>query len=662
MKKLELVSSFKPQGDQPQAIEKLVKGLKKGVHGQVLLGATGTGKTFTMANVISQMQRPALIMCHNKTLAAQLASEFQEFFPNNVVCYFVSYYDYYQPEAYVARTDTYIEKETSINEEIEKYRHAATQSLISRNDVIIIASVSAIYGLGDSKLYKSLSMTFTVGEEHIRNVLLRSLTDLQYRRSMGEFKQGMFHVLGDTLEIFPPGGDEVYRLEFFGDELERIEKSDGFTGEVFEEMQSVEIFPASHNVTTKERITDALPEMKKEMEKRHAFFLKEGMIVQAERIKTRTEYDIEMMRETGYTTGIENYVRYLNKSEKGAPPPTLMDYFPKDFLVFIDESHMTVPQIRGMYNGNLARKKNLIDHGFRLPSAYDNRPLQYSEYESYLKNVVFVSATPQEYECEYSNNTIVEQVIRPTGLLDPIIEMRDKEEEVKDVLKEIAIRVKKNERVLITTTTKALAEKMAIHLEENDIAAKYLHSEVDTFDRVEILKELRLGSRRDGIDVVVGINLLREGLDLPEVSLVAVFDADKEGFLRSRDALIQITGRAARNSEGRVIFYTRKNEDGAFHITKAMGKCLDETSRRRDIQMAYNEKHGIIPTTIIKEIHNLTERTDRDSKYEFGNMKKSEIKRLKQELEDKMEIAIGNLEFEKAADLRDQLTAVETQL
>ena len=668
MSKFQLVSKYSPKGDQPTAIKYLVDGLEKDKKGQVLLGATGTGKTFTMANIINETQRPALIMCHNKTLAAQLCSEFQQFFPNNAVCYFVSYYDYYQPEAYVAKTDTYIEKETSINEEIDKYRHAATHSLMTRDDVIIIASVSAIYGLGDSSVYTDLSIDLKVGEEYTREVLLRRLTDLQYSRAMGQFKQGMFNVLGDTLEIFPPSGDNVLRLDFFGDELEKIEECDGFTGEVLQEIAEVKIFPSSHNVTTKDRIEKAIPLIKEELEQRYKFFLDAGMIAHAERIKTRTEYDIEMLRETGYCSGIENYVRFLNGAKEGEAPPTLMDYFPDDFLMFIDESHITVPQIRGMFNGNLARKKNLVDFGFRLPSAFDNRPLQFTEFEKYMKSTVFVSATPQEYEFKYSDDAVVEQIIRPTGLLDPKIEVRDSRYQIDDIYEEVKKRVKKGERALITTTTKKLAEKLADYLEEHGVKAKYLHSEVDTFDRVEILRQLRLGSQREGIDVIVGINLLREGLDLPEVSLVGILDADKEGFLRSRDALLQIVGRAARNVDGTVLMYAHQNEStGEFKITKAMRACIDETERRREKQHAYNVEHGMTPQAIIKEIHDIGGDGGKDQvgstvQYDAGTVPKEEMKRLIKEYEDQLEIAAQNLEFEKAAELRDQIEVLNREL
>jgi excinuclease ABC subunit B len=652
-----LKTKFDPKGDQVKAIKSLVKGVRNREKGQVLLGATGTGKTFTMANIINETQKPALIMCHNKTLAAQLTTEFQEFFPDNAVCYFVSYYDYYQPEAYVSKTDTYIEKETSINEEIEKYRHLTTSSLLTRKDVIIIASVSAIYGLGDKEAYLKNSVNIKRGDSYLRNVLLRRLTDIQYTRSIGEFKRGMFNVLGDTVEIYPPDKDIIFRLEFFGDELEKIEELDAFTGELLLEKEKIEIFPASHTVTDKEKIEKAVPLIRKDLELRYKFFLDNGMRLEAERIKTRTEYDIEMLLETGYTNGIENYIRYLNNNQKaGDPPPTLLDYFPQDFLMFIDESHITVPQIGGMFNGNYIRKKNLVDHGFRLPSAFDNRPLKFNEFEKYLKNTVFVSATPRQYEYDFSNNKVVEQIIRPTGLLDPKIEVRDSMSQVEDVLEEINLRIKKNERVLITTTTKKLAEKMSDYLMENDIKAQYLHSEIDTLDRVEILKSLRFGGENQGIDVIVGINLLREGLDLPEVSLVAVFDADKEGFLRSRDALIQVSGRAARNAEGKVIFYARKKDEKNLNITKAMKECINETERRREVQIAYNKKHNIVPQTIKKDIVPLRkEKAKLDLTNKSKKLNEKDLRKLKETLIDKMNLAVSNLEFEKAAELRDEI-------
>ncbi|HPO05804.1 MAG TPA: excinuclease ABC subunit UvrB, partial [Candidatus Gracilibacteria bacterium] len=560
----------------------------------------------------------------------------------------------------------YIEKETSINEEIEKYRHAATQSLLTRKDVIIVASVSAIYGLGDVNTYRQMAIELKVGERYTREVLMRHLVDLQFTRSLGEFKQGMFSVLGDILEIFPPSGDNILRLEFFGDELESIEEADGFTGEVYQKLASVSIFPASHNVTTKDRIELALPQIRADMEERYNFFMEQKQFAFAERIKMRTEYDMEMLHETGYCNGIENYLRYLNQSAPGSPPATLLNYFPEDMLMFIDESHITVPQVRGMFNGNLARKKNLIDYGFRLPSAYDNRPLHFTEFEKFMKQVVFVSATPQEYEFNFSQNQIAEQIIRPTGLLDPEIEVRDSSYQVDDILEQVLNRIELNERVLITTTTKKLAEKLAEYLTEHNIAAKYLHSEIDTFDRVEILRLLRLGSRQGGIDVVVGINLLREGLDLPEVSLIGVLDADKEGFLRSRDALIQIVGRAARNVHGKVIMYARKQSDGTLHITKAMQACMEETNRRRAIQHQYNLDHGLTPQPIIKEIKMLEGESStiklEQKTYEADKLPVHEINRMMKELNNQMDLAAKNWEFEKAADLRDQIEVLEKYL
>jgi len=664
--KFQLQSKFKPQGDQPTAIKGLVEGLNNKEKGQVLLGATGTGKTFTMANIIAETQRPALIMCHNKTLAAQLASEFQSFFPNNAVAYFVSYYDYYQPEVYIANTDTYIEKETSINEEIDKHRHAATHSLMTRDDVIIVASVSAIYGLGDVKHYHELAVHLQQGQEYTRDSILKDLNNIQYLRALGEFKRGMFNVLGDVVEIYPPSGDNIYRLEFFGDELERIEEADAFTGESLGEVKEVYVYPASHAVTTRETIDRAIPHIMKDMEERYTFFMKNGMVAQAERIKTRTEYDIEMLRETGYCSGIENYVRYLNNSETDMPPQTLLDYFPKDFLMFIDESHMTIPQIRGMFNGNFIRKENLIKHGFRLPSAYDNRPLKFEEFEKYMKSSIFVSATPKDYEFEYSKNKMVEQIIRPTGLLDPKIILKDSATEVEDVVSEIKKRIKKNERVLITTVTKKMAEKMSTYLEENNIKSKYLHSEVDTLDRVEVLRELRLGGENKGIDVVVGVNLLREGLDLPEVSLVAVFDADKAGFLRSRDALIQVAGRAARHLDGTVIFYSRYNETTKkLNITPAMKDCIDETKRRREIQDKFNKDRGVTPQAIKKAISDIAEsrptQATSNKKYDKYKLNKEHLETLLQDLNNQMEIAIENMEFEKAAELRDEIDMLKDQ-
>ena len=553
------------------------------------MGVTGSGKTFSMANIVQQVQKPTLVLAHNKTLAAQLCSEFQEFFPDNAVSYFVSYYDYYQPEAYLPATDTYIEKDSSINEEIDKLRHAATHNLLTRKDVLIVASVSAIYGLGDVSMYENLAVELKVGDMVKRDKLLRKLTDLQYSRSHLEFKQGMFHVLGDTVEIFPPSSDNVYRIEFFGDDLDAISEADSFTGEIIQEMQSVKIFPAKHNVTTQEAVKKAVGQIREDLEVRYQELKKMGKELEAQRLLTRTEYDIEMMLETGYCSGIENYVRYLNSREPGEQPATLIDYFPDDFMMFIDESHMTIPQLNAMHNGNLKRKTTLVEHGFRLPSCLDNRPLKFSEFEAHVNKVVYISATPAQYEKEHSGKNIVEQIIRPTGLVDPVVEVRPTKHQIDDLLEEVRKTLAKGERVLITTLTKKSAEKLTDYLVEADLKAKYLHSEVDTLERIEILRDLRLGE----IDIIVGINLLREGLDLPEVSLICILDADKQGFLRSRDALIQTIGRAARNVNGHVVMY-------GDQMTDAMKAAISETERRRSIQMEYNEKHGITPQTIIK--------------------------------------------------------------
>ncbi|MFH1012370.1 MAG: excinuclease ABC subunit UvrB [Candidatus Peregrinibacteria bacterium] len=641
-----LVSKFKPTGDQPQAITKLVKGINAGTQHQTLLGVTGSGKTFTMANVVAQIQKPTLVMSHNKTLAAQLCSEFQDYFPDNAVSYFVSYYDYYQPEAYIAKTDTYIEKDASINEEIDKLRHMATHHLLTRKDVLIVASVSAIYGLGDVSSYQDLAIEVKVGEVVKRDKLLRQLTDLQYRRSHMEFKQGMFHVLGDTVEIIPPSSDNMVRLEFFGDEVQAMQEADSFTGELIRDLESVKIFPAKHNVTTKEAIARSVEQIRKDLDTRYDELLGMGKQVEAQRLRTRTEYDIEMMLETGYCSGIENYVRYLNNRQPGEPSATLLEYFPDDFLMFIDESHMSIPQIGGMYNGNYQRKTSLVEHGFRLPSAHDNRPLKFEEFEDYMRRVVYISATPGKYEYAHTKKAdIVEQIIRPTGLVDPPVTVRPTEHQIDDLLAEIQKVLKRKERVLITTLTKKSAEKLSDFLLEADYKAKYLHSEVETLERIEILRDLRLGN----IDIVVGINLLREGLDLPEVSLVAILDADKEGFLRSRDALIQTIGRTARNVNGQVIMYGDK-------MTAAMKGAMEETERRRKIQIAYNKKHGITPKTIEKAIHDIAQASHKPRKrYEKTEVPREELDRLIHELAAQMELASENLEFEKAAELRDQI-------
>lgn len=647
-----LRSNYKPAGDQPAAIEKLLKGISKGEKHQTLLGVTGSGKTFTLANVINEIQRPTLILSHNKTLAAQLCSEFKEFFPDNAVSYFVSYYDYYQPEAYIAKTDTYIEKDSSINEEIDKHRHAATHNLLTRKDVLVIASVSAIYGLGDVSMYENLAIDLKVGDVVKRDKLLRKLTDLQYSRSQADFKPGMFHVLGDVVEIIPPSSDNLIRIEFFGDEIDAMQEADSFTGELVQEIKEVKIFPAKHNVTTKEAIEKAVDEIRADLKEREDQFLKMGKLVEAERIKTRTEYDIEMMLETGYCSGIENYVRYLNNRESGEQPATLLDYFPDNSLFMIDESHITIPQIGGMFNGNYSRKTNLIEHGFRLPSSQDNRPLKFAEFEQHVNQAVYVSATPGKYEFLHTTKkNIVEQIIRPTGLIDPPIEVRPTEHQIDDLMEEVRIVIERKERALITTLTKRSAEKLTDYLLEADMKVKYLHSDVDTMERIEILRALRTGE----IDIIVGINLLREGLDLPEVSLVTILDADKEGFLRSRDALIQTVGRTARNVNGKVIMYADK-------MTAAMKGAISETDRRRKIQIAHNEKHGITPKSIQKKIHDIQDGTHAPKKkYKKSDIPMEELPRLIAELNNKMDIAAQNLEFEKAAELRDQIEALEEE-
>lgn len=656
-KGFELVSEFEPQGDQPQAIVELVEGIRQGKRHQTLLGATGTGKTFTIAQTIAKLNRPTLVIAHNKTLAAQLASEFKEFFPNNSVDYFVSYYDYYQPEAYIPSSDTYIEKDSSINEEIDKLRHSATSSLFERRDVIIVASVSCIYGLGSPIEYSNMLLSLRVGMEKSRKEILSRLVDIQYQRNDLNFVRGTFRVRGDVIEIFPASKDQhAMRIELFGDEVERITEIDVLTGELIGERDHVAIFPASHFVTREETMRVALVNIERELEERLAELREQGKLLEAQRLEQRTRYDIEMMKEVGFCSGIENYSGPLTFREAGATPYTLLDYFPDDMLVVIDESHVTLPQIRAMYNGDRARKTVLVEHGFRLPSALDNRPLQFEEFEKKTKQLVYVSATPGPYEIEHTEGDMVQQIIRPTGLLDPIIEVRPTKGQIDDLIGEIRDRVEKDERVLVTTLTKKMAEDLTDYFKEVGIKVRYMHSDIKTLERMAILRDLRLGT----FHVLIGINLLREGLDLPEVSLVAILDADKEGFLRSERSLIQTIGRAARNSEGKVIMYGDK-------ITDSMDKAIKETERRRAIQVAYNEEHGITPQTIRKKIREVIEATkvaEAKSDYLTGGaekMSKRERQSLMQRLEAEMKDAAKNLQFERAAELRDALLELKAE-
>ncbi len=658
MDRFQLVSEFAPSGDQPTAIDELVEGVLQGKRHLTLLGATGTGKTFTAAQVIAKVNKPTLIMAHNKTLAAQLAAEFKEFFPHNAVEYFVSYYDYYQPEAYIPQSDTYIEKDSSINDEIDKLRHSATSSLFERRDVIIVASVSCIYGLGSPEEYRELLLSLRVGMEKGRDEVLHRLVDIQYDRNDINFTRGTFRVRGDVLEIFPASNSErAIRVEFFGDEIERITEIDVLTGEIIGQRDHVAIFPASHYVTREEKMKRAIANIERELEERLAVFREAGKLLEAQRLEQRTRYDIEMMMEMGFCSGIENYSRHLTGLPEGHPPYTLIDYFPDDFLLIMDESHMTLPQVRGMYNGDRARKDVLVEHGFRLPSARDNRPLQFSEFEQKIKQAIYVSATPGPYEMEHCP-TFVQQVIRPTGLVDPTIDVRPIKGQIDDLIGEIRTTIAKNERVLVTTLTKKMSEDLTDYLKEIGIKVRYLHSDIKTIERMQILRSLRLGE----FDVLIGINLLREGLDLPEVSLVAILDADKEGFLRNERSLIQTIGRAARNAEGRVIMYADK-------VTDSMAAAIRETERRRGIQIAYNEKHGITPQTIKKAVRDVIEATrvaeekaDYLPQAEFKKMSKKDRLLVIERMEEEMKEAARSLLFERAAELRDLILELKAEL
>lgn len=655
-KKFILSSEYKPTGDQPNAIAQLKKGLDAGEREQTLLGVTGSGKTFTMANLIVDQQVPTLVLAHNKTLAAQLYSEFKAFFPDNEVHYFVSYFDFYQPEAYITSSDTYIEKDSRINEEIDRLRHAATSALLTHRDTIIIASVSCIYGIGSPESYSEMSITVKKGEHRQQDKFIRLLTDIQYQRNDVDFHRGTFRVKGDVVDVFPSGSDVAYRIEFFGDEVDRITRIDPLTGEILGEPVSFTIFPSSHYVTPKQKMERAIEGIKKEFEQRLDFFEKHDRLLEAQRLSQRTKYDIEMLEETGFVKGIENYSRYLTNREPGEQPATLIDYFPDDWLLLVDESHMTLPQVRGMYNGDRARKEVLVEHGFRLPSALDNRPLTFDEFDRHINQAIYVSATPSEFELSRSPEP-AQQVIRPTGLLDPLIEIRPTKGQIDDLIAEIRTRIEKNQRVLVTTLTKRMAEDLSQYLLEIGIKTAYIHSEIETLERGDILRDLRLGT----YDVVVGINLLREGLDLPEVSMIAIMDADKEGFLRSESALIQTIGRAARHEEGTVYMY-------ADTMTRSMQAAIDETKRRRKIQEAYNQEHGITPRSVAKEIGEglraIIPDKDKDKKPELDLRKvpKDEYKNLIRELSAQMDMASANLEFERAADLRDAINDIKSKM
>ena len=655
--KFELVSPFSPQGDQTKAIDQLTDGLKADGSQQVLLGATGTGKTFTVANIIEHYQRPTLVLVPNKTLAAQLYAEFKTFFPNNAVHYFVSYFDYYRPEAYKPQTDTYIEKDSDLNEEIDRLRHAATTALLTREDVLIVASVSCIYGLGDVASYLDLSLNLKVGQHFNRDKLIRRMTDIQYQRNDMELKRGTFRIRGDVLDIHPAHLDHAYRLDFFGDEVEQIRLFDPLLAKLGHSCDQIDIFPSSHYVTTEEKLKGALVKIKAELESRLAFFNKHNLLLEAQRLEQRVNYDLEMLAETGFVKGIENYSRYLTNREAGEQPATLLDYFPDDYLMLIDESHLAIPQVGGMYQGDRSRKQTLVDYGFRLPSALDNRPLNFEEFENHLNKVIYISATPAQWEIDQSSQ-VVEQVIRPTGLLDPQVEVRPTRGQIDDLLNLVTERIKLNHRVLITTLTKQMSENLSNHLKELNIKVQYLHSDVDTLERVDILRDLRAGI----YDVLVGINLLREGLDLPEVSLVIILDADKEGFLRSERSLIQTIGRAARHQEGLVIMYADTNTD-------SMQRAIDETNRRRSLQIAYNKKHNITPQSIIKQISpslriqdskdNTQVKVDKQQfKKAVKTIPKDELPLVKHQLEIQMNEYAANLEFEKAAEIRDYIQSL----
>ena len=651
----QLRSAYKPTGDQPQAIAQLLGGLEAGQREQTLLGATGSGKTFTMANIIAQRGVPTLVLAHNKTLAAQLFSEFKQFFPDNEVHYFVSYFDYYQPEAYIASSDTYIEKDSAINEEIDRLRHAATDALLTRRDVIIIASVSCIYGLGSPADYYELSVTVRQGERRVQDKFLRQLMDIQYHRNDIDFARGAFRVKGDVVDVFPAGQETAYRVEFFGDEVDRITHINPLTGEILDEPAEFTIFPSSHYATPKEKVKRAIDQIRQEYEEREQWFETHGKLLEAQRLSQRTKYDLEMLEQTGFVKGIENYSRYLTNREAGEQPATLLDYFPDDFLMLIDESHVTVPQVRAMYNGDRARKEVLVEHGFRLPSALDNRPLRFDEFDKHINQVIYVSATPGDYELERSPAP-AQQVIRPTGLLDPEIIVRPTEGQVDDLIAEIRERTSQQQRVLVTTLTKRMAEDLSTYLTDLGIKTAYIHSEIDTLERGDILRDLRMGL----YDVLVGINLLREGIDLPEVSLVAIMDADKEGFLRSERSLIQTIGRAARHVEGRVIMY-------GDSITDSMRRAIDETKRRREIQQAYNREHGITPRGINKAIDEglrsiIPQKEDDAPKLDLRKIPKDEYKSLIKDLTGQMNLASANLEFERAAELRDLIAEVKSKL